>query len=140
MADNAAAIRAYIQGGGGMLSGAQAWYWSYTKDVDVHPTNVLLGPMGAYISNEDSSTDFTFGASPPSQIGNADVALASLVDTYAQNTSRCAAAARRGSGARAAPALQQPPDAPHAPAPPDLCDSSSCVSCAAPSTCQRPPT
>jgi hypothetical protein len=29
----------------GLLAGAQAWYWSYSRPVEEHPSNTLLAPM-----------------------------------------------------------------------------------------------
>jgi hypothetical protein len=47
LAQSAALIQAFVQSGGGLITGAQAWYWSYTKPVEEHPSNALLAPMCA---------------------------------------------------------------------------------------------
>jgi hypothetical protein len=44
-AEAAAQIRAFVQSGGGVVTGAQAWYWSYTRPLEDHPSNMLLAPM-----------------------------------------------------------------------------------------------
>ncbi len=40
-----------------------------------------------YVAADIVDSDYTFGATPPSQLGNADTALTSLLDTYGAKTS-----------------------------------------------------
>ena len=54
--------------------------------VDTFPLNVLLAPLGIFTTAGYSGADTTLG-SPPSQLGNADLALACLADTFKQNAS-----------------------------------------------------
>ena len=42
---------------------------------------------GVYVTGETVESEYIFGATPPSQLGNADTALRSLLDTYAANSS-----------------------------------------------------
>ena len=52
------------------------------------PQACYLPPhRGVYVTAETVESDYTFGATPPSQLGNADTALRSLLDTYAANSS-----------------------------------------------------
>ncbi len=50
MGSSAASLQAYVSAGGGLVTGAQAWYWSYTNPVAQHPSNLLLAAMGIYLS------------------------------------------------------------------------------------------
>ena len=43
--NDASLIQAFVQSGGGLITGAQAWYWSYANPVENHPSNTLLAPM-----------------------------------------------------------------------------------------------
>ena len=40
-----------------------------------------------YVASDIVDSDYTFGATPPSQLGNADTGLTSLLDTYSAKTS-----------------------------------------------------
>jgi hypothetical protein len=51
-AQNAQAIRSFIQAGGGVLIGAQGWYWASSKPITAHPNNVLTSPMGIVVTGE----------------------------------------------------------------------------------------
>ncbi len=86
MAEAAPLLQAFVSAGGGLLTGAQAWFWAYTSPVEQHPMNVLLAPMGIIASPEVTSADYTFGSTPPSQLGNAELALTCLAITYQGNT------------------------------------------------------
>ncbi len=79
---SAAVVRTFVTQGGGLLTGAQAWYFSYTKDVVLHPLNVALAPMGIFTSSGGTSADYTFTSKPPVQLGNANTAWAALSATF----------------------------------------------------------
>lgn len=84
----AAAIHAYVRNGGGVVNGAQAWYWGYEgRPSEQHPSNILLAPVGILVSGEIESQDYTFTSKPPSQLGNSELALTCLTDTFKGNTS-----------------------------------------------------
>ncbi len=84
----AAAIHAYVRNGGGVVNGAHAWYWGYEgRPSEQHPSNILLAPVGILVSGEIESQDYTFTANPPSQLGNSELALTCLADTFKGNTS-----------------------------------------------------
>lgn len=84
---DAETIRAYIQAGGGLLTGAQAWYWTYNNPVELHPSNILLGPTGIYLTGYSSMYDASFGAAMPSQLGNGEYAIAVLEASFGNDTS-----------------------------------------------------
>jgi hypothetical protein len=84
----AAAIHSYVRNGGGVVNGAQAWYWSYTgSPLEQHPSNILLAPVGILVSADIDGQDYTFTSTPPSQLGNSDTALSCFVETFKGNTS-----------------------------------------------------
>jgi hypothetical protein len=88
---NAAALRRYIQAGGGVIVGAQAWYWAYSKPVAEHPNNLLTSPMGFVINGDYLDSDFSFVVdAPPSQTSNAAVALQCVANScLGKTTSAC---------------------------------------------------
>ena len=55
--------------------------------MSLHPANILVNPMGIYVSASYTTSSYTFTASPPAQFGNADVALTCQLDTFTTNTS-----------------------------------------------------
>jgi hypothetical protein len=85
-AEAAPIIQAFVSAGGGLLTGAQAWFWAYTSPIEQHPLNVLLAPMGIMTSPDVTSADCTFTSTPPSQLGNAELALTCLAATYQGDT------------------------------------------------------
>jgi hypothetical protein len=72
-----------------LVIGAQGWYWSSEgRAVDQHPVNVLLLPMGIYTTDGTVQADFPMSpTTPPSQLGNADLALNCTAATYKGSTS-----------------------------------------------------
>ncbi|PSC75411.1 hypothetical protein C2E20_1400 isoform X1 [Micractinium conductrix] len=84
---NAAGLRQFLAEGGGILMGAQAWYWNYSKPLPDHPSNQLLTPLGIVLSGQYLTPPTTLApTAPPSQLGNADVALACLNASCAGDT------------------------------------------------------
>jgi hypothetical protein len=83
----AAAIQEFVSNGGGLVIGAQAWYWSYSNPLPQHPSNLALNKMGIVVSSTIIYTNYTFTGSPPTQIGNADVALGCIRDSCTGVTS-----------------------------------------------------
>ena len=54
-------------------------YWSYTKDVAQHPSNLLLAPLGIYVSADIAFVGPTLSATtPPVQAAHADTATGCL--------------------------------------------------------------
>ncbi len=53
-------------------------------DCTAVPSNAL---QGIFITGEITNEDYTFTAAPPAQLGNGDLALAGLADTFAANAS-----------------------------------------------------
>ena len=87
MGTNAAGLRQFLAEGGGILMGAQAWYWNYSKPLPDHPSNQLLTPLGIVLSGQYLTPPTTLApTAPPSQLGNADVALACLNASCAGDT------------------------------------------------------
>ena len=87
----AATIQQFVSDGGGLLIGAQAWYWSYSHpDVSQHPANLVLTNMGIVISSIVDMNSYTFTGSPPTQIGNVDVGIGCISDICTNvTTSSC---------------------------------------------------
>ena len=83
----AAAIQQFVSSGGGLVIGAHAWYWSYSKPVLQHPSNLVLLPMGIAVSASIDANDYTFTGSPPIQVGNLDTALYCIEDSCTGITS-----------------------------------------------------
>jgi hypothetical protein len=78
----AAAIQQFVSSGGGLVIGAQAWYWSYFNPVPQHPSNLVLNKMGIIVSSTIAEAgDYTFTGSPPTQIGNIDVGISCIKDS-----------------------------------------------------------
>jgi hypothetical protein len=79
---NAPATRRFIQAGGGVMIGGQAWWWSYSKPVAEHPNNKLIAPLGLILTGEAFESEFTFPVGePPSQTSNAIVGVKCLADS-----------------------------------------------------------
>ena len=88
VATYAAKVRGFVSAGGGLVIGAQAWYWSYSNPTLSHPSNKVLLPMGIVLSADYAESDYTFDSSkPPSQVGNLDVGLNCLEASLTGNTS-----------------------------------------------------
>jgi hypothetical protein len=84
----AAVIQQFVNNGGGLVIGAQAWYWAYTNPILQHPSNLVLKTMGILVSSIIDADDYTFTGSPPSQIGHIDGAgLSCIADSCTGNTS-----------------------------------------------------
>jgi hypothetical protein len=85
----AANIQDFVRNGGGLVIGAQAWYWaSLGKPVLQHPCNLVLNTMGIYVSGvfESDRSDYTFTGTPPTQIGNPEVMFSCIKDSCTDNT------------------------------------------------------
>ena len=85
----AAAIRAFVSAGGGLLIVSELNYWAYLGgDLPAHPANQVLIPMGIYIVGDwGSPPDYTVTASPPSQAAHVDSTWDVLVANFRGNTS-----------------------------------------------------
>jgi hypothetical protein len=59
----AAAIQQFVNNGGGLLIGAQAW--SSSKPVAEHPSNLVLSPMGIQVTKNWVKESYTFPLPPP---------------------------------------------------------------------------
>jgi hypothetical protein len=116
-ATTAAAIQQFVSNGGGLVIGAQAWYWSYSKPVPSHPSNLVLTKMGIFVSGSVSASDFSFTGTPPTQIGNADVGIECIKASCIGETSNSCFMADDGQLTNAMQSLNDaagvvPPDAP----------------------------
>ena len=83
---NAAAIRAFVAAGGGLLMGNHIWSWS--GPAATAPSNILLSPMGIIVSPNWVKEDATLDAAAlPPQSANIDVRLGCIEATLRGNTS-----------------------------------------------------
>jgi hypothetical protein len=60
----AAAIQQFVNNGGGLVMGSQAWYWGYSKPIPLHPSNLVLLPMGIQDTGNWWKENYTFPLTP----------------------------------------------------------------------------
>ena len=82
--DDVEALRGWVEAGGGLIVGGQAWYWSYSHENTPvnYPANKYLNPMGVTYSAEthvDGGHD-ELGDEPPGPLLHARHALQAFVD------------------------------------------------------------
>lgn len=80
------ALRAWVAGGGGYISGGHAWYWAYSNEnpAENYPGNQVLNAVGITVtgSYDVASASVTVPSTPPGPLTHAGYALDAIAGHF----------------------------------------------------------
>jgi hypothetical protein len=112
---NLANIRAFVEAGGGLISGGHAWWWGQSRDDEAtnFPGNKLLRPTGILVTGDTAdSGPYDLVAHPASDLLQATCALDAMAAVDAGQISLSSAEADRAASAAGVAVSWVPTDSP----------------------------